>query len=159
MIVSLGTNDCKLNFHLSPELVAKGAECLCRMIKEYDYRGGKAPKILLVSPILIGEDLENCPFESFDQISVELASQLAPCFRAVAERQGCLYLDAASVASPGSDQLHMDAASHRALAENCVRWCGRNLSEGKPLTFPPPAAIISRNSRSIYMLSGDEGKK
>lgn len=87
------------------------------MIKEYDYRGGKAPKILLVSPILIGEDLENCPFESFDQISVELASQLAPCFRAVAERQGCLYLDAASVASPGSDQLHMDAASHRALAE------------------------------------------
>ena len=67
--------------------------------------------------ILIGEELENCPFESFDQTSVELASQLAPCFRAVAERQGCLYLDAASVASPGSDQLHMDAASHRALAE------------------------------------------
>lgn len=116
VIVSLGTNDCKLNFHLSPELVAKGAECLCRMIKDYDYRGGKIPKILLVSPILIGEDLENCPFENFDQASVERAAGLAPSFRAVAERQGCLYLDAASVASPGSDQLHMDAASHRALA-------------------------------------------
>ncbi len=117
VILSLGTNDCKLFFGLTPALVAKGAEYLCGMIQSFDYGGYHPPKILLVSPIRMGTDLERCPFDSFDETSVERADQLSPWYEAVAKRQGCLFLDAAQVAGPGSDQLHMDGDSHRRLAE------------------------------------------
>lgn len=117
VILSLGTNDCKFNFNLSAQLVARGAEFLCSMIKHYEYHCGKAPKILLVSPIKIGEKMEECPFANFNGLSVKTSEDLSSWYQAVAERQGCLFLDASLVAEPGPDQLHMDAASHRALAE------------------------------------------
>lgn len=117
VILSLGTNDCKLNFNLTPELVARGAEILCQMVKDFDYGFCRPPKILLVSPIHMGEKLEKCPFASFDAGSVERTKNLAPWFEAAAKRQGCLFFDAASVAGSGSDQLHMDEEGHRKLAE------------------------------------------
>lgn len=128
VILSLGTNDCKLNFNLTPELVARGAEILCQMIREFDYGFCEPPKILLVSPIQMGEDLENCPFASFDAGSVERTKNLSSWFEAVAKRQGCLFLDGASVAESGSDQLHMDEEGHQKLAEALCEVIQREFS-------------------------------
>lgn len=119
VIVSLGTNDCKAHFHAEARVTAKGAELLCQMIRSYDYGPGMpVPEILLVSPIHIGEDMEHCPYVSFDEDSVRKSKEMAKYYREAAERQGCLFLDASLAAGPSRlDQLHMDEEGHRALAE------------------------------------------
>lgn len=118
VILSLGTNDCKSFLHASPRVIARGAERLIETIQGFSYGPGlSAPKILLVSPIHMGPGIANSEYASFDASSGETAKQLAPYYAASAERYGCAFLDAASVAGPGPDELHMDADGHRALAE------------------------------------------
>lgn len=120
VILFLGTNDCKSIFHASPRVIASGLENLCNTIQRFAYRDGTpAPKILIVSPVPIGEDIENSQFTSYDLASSQKSSQLAPHFQAVADRNGCLYLDAAGIARASElDQLHLDADGHRAVAES-----------------------------------------
>ena len=89
------------------------------MVKTYDYGPGyPVPRVMLVSPILIGNGVENSPFSGFSAGAAAASRQLAPLYRAQAEAHGWLYLDAASVASPSDlDQLHLEACGHHALAE------------------------------------------
>ena len=48
---------------------------------------------------------------------MQTSRQLAPLYRAHAQANGWLYLDAAAVAGPsGRDQLHMEQDGHTALA-------------------------------------------
>lgn len=119
VILSLGTNDCKAHFNASPRVIARGMENLCRAVQRFDYGDGyKIPKILVVSPIHIGEDAEHCPYISFDATSPAKSRLLAPLYKEAAKTCGCLFYDASAVAGPSSlDQLHMDAKSHGALAE------------------------------------------
>ena len=118
VILSLGTNDCKTHLNAAPRLAAQGAECLIRAVRAFDFGPGyPTPQILLLSPIHIGSDFSRCPFPSFDLTSHEKSLALAPLFAQVAQRNGCLFLDAARWAQPGSDQLHMDAQNHLALAQ------------------------------------------
>ncbi len=53
----------------------------------------------------------------FGQESVKKFGRLAEHDKALAERTGCTFLDAALVTRAGKDELHMDAESHRAMAE------------------------------------------
>ena len=119
VILFLGTNDCKAHFNASAKVIAKGMENLCREVQRFDYgEGYKIPKILVVSPIYIGEDTDHCPYASFDASAPDKSRCLAPLYREVARTHGCLFLDAASLAVSSSlDQLHMDAKNHGALAE------------------------------------------
>lgn len=118
VILMLGTNDMKHRFNLLPADIAQGAAELGRVVETYDYGPEyPVPKVLLVSPILIGEDVEHSVFTGFSAGAAGVSRQLAPLYRAHAERHGWLYLDAASVAKPsGLDQLHMGADGHYALA-------------------------------------------
>ena len=75
------------------------------------------PKILLVSPIHMGPEIDRSEYASFDAESGERVKGLAAQYAASAEKYGCAFLNAAEVAKPGPDQLHMDAEGHRALAE------------------------------------------
>lgn len=124
VVICLGTNDCKAHFQASPRVIAKGAERLVKTIQGYDYgAGAPVPKILLISPIHIGEDVEHSPYASFDSVSPAKSKALAPLYKEVADQYGCLYLDASKVAEPSSlDQLHMDKENHGKLAEavKCV---------------------------------------
>ena len=117
--VCLGTNDCKAHFHASPRMIAKGAERIVKTIQSYDYGAGvPAPKILLISPIHIGDEVEHSPYASFDSASPAKSRALAPFYKEVADQYGCLYLDASKAAEPsGLDQLHMEEEGHKALAE------------------------------------------
>ena len=118
VILMLGTNDCKSIFHASPRIIARGAERLLETIRDFPYGIGlHAPKVLLVSPILMGPRVGESEYVTFDNASGERVRGLAKELAASAERYGCAFFDAATVAGPGPDQLHMDADSHRALAE------------------------------------------
>lgn len=119
VILMLGTNDCKSHFHASARVIAQGVENLCNVIERYDYgEGNCVPEILLVSPILIGDDMEQCPFASFDETAPEKSRLLAPLYEDISKRRGYRFLDAAQVAAASPvDQLHMDWEGHEALAE------------------------------------------
>ena len=118
LVVMLGTNDCKSIFRASPRVIARGVERLIETIQTFPYGEGlRVPKILLVSPIHMGPEIDRSEYASFDAESGERVKGLAAQYAASAEKYGCAFLNAAEVAKPGPDQLHMDAEGHRALAE------------------------------------------
>ena len=119
VILSLGTNDCKGHFHASPKVIAKGAEELCKTVCRFDYGPwAKTPKILLVSPIHIGEKVESSPYVSFDKEAPAKSRALGALYQEVAKNYNCLFLDGSQAAEPSAlDQLHMDAENHRSMAE------------------------------------------
>ncbi len=123
VIICLGTNDCKEYFHAPAHMTAKGAELLCNMVREYEYGPAfPVPQILLISPIHIGDDVMNSPYKCFGYEAPDKARNLAVHYKEVADRLGCLYLDASTAAVPSpTDQVHMDPESHQALAEAVCR--------------------------------------
>lgn len=122
VILALGTNDCKSHFNASPKIIAKGMENLCTTVQRFDYGAGyKVPKILIVSPVRIGGDMDHCPFDSFDDTAPAKSGSLAPLYEQIAKNHDCLFLDAAAIAQSSSiDQLHLDARNHGAMAEGIM---------------------------------------
>jgi len=122
VVISLGTNDCKVHFNANIRIIAKGLETLVKTVLQFPFgEGYPIPKVLIISPIHIGTEIEHSPFASFDSSSYEKSLALAPLFEQVAHSYGCLFLDASSVASPSAiDQLHMDAQAHENLAKALV---------------------------------------
>lgn len=119
VILSLGTNDCKTIFRAEPRVIAAGVGALCDEVARFPFRAEyPAPKILVVSPVYVGDQVEKSIYITFDKSSAAKSHELAPLIRQASEQRGCLFVDAAQVAFPSlADQLHMDADSHRALAE------------------------------------------
>jgi lysophospholipase L1-like esterase len=116
VVIMLGSNDLKYRFHAGPFDAAAGAGQLAAMVNA-GVRGqnGLAPKVLLVSPPRIG------PLGMLADLFVgasEKSARLAPHYRAVAERLGCGFLDAAChVTASETDGLHLDADQQRVLGE------------------------------------------
>ena len=119
VILSLGTNDCKGYYNASPKVIARAVESLCKCVQSFDYGPGACkPKILVISPIWVGTDLDRCPYVSYDESSVQKSRQLAPLYEETARAFDCLFLDAAKVAGPSeTDQLHMVPEGHMELAK------------------------------------------
>ncbi|NCC12560.1 MAG: G-D-S-L family lipolytic protein [Spirochaetia bacterium] len=119
VILSLGTNDCKLMFNTNAKIIAKAVEKLALIVKEYPYgEHYPIPQVLVISPIHSGRGVENSSFFGFDYQSHLLSKQLGPAIREMALKNKFLFLDASLVAqSSPIDQLHMDAEGHAALAK------------------------------------------
>ncbi|MCI6887096.1 MAG: SGNH/GDSL hydrolase family protein [Lachnospiraceae bacterium] len=119
VILSLGTNDCKTIFQAEPRVIAAGIGALCDEVLHFPYREGyPIPKILIVSPIHIGDAVKDSIYITFDRSSAVKSHELSSHVEKVAGQRNCLFVDASQVAVPGQqDQLHMDEESHRALAE------------------------------------------
>ena len=118
VVIMLGTNDMKRRFNLLPADIACGAAELGKLVESFDYGAGfPTPKVLLVSPIHLGEGIENSCFTGFAPDSVDVSKALASYYEAQAAAHGWLYFDAATVAGPSiKDMLHMEAEDHLALA-------------------------------------------
>lgn len=123
IIVMLGTNDLKQRFQTDEKIIAWGIETVIRRIKELHIQNHPEwqPKILLVSPILLGEGIKDgslATAENFGcQRGYEIAQKLAPLYEKVAKRQGCEFLDAAKIAKPSLiDGIHMQPSEHQKLA-------------------------------------------
>ena len=114
MVLMLGTNDCKTQFHATAEMIGEGMEEIVRTAREISPK----TQILLVSPILLGDEVWKEGLDpSFGAESVEKAKQLKPIYRDIAKRYETDFLAASDYAYPGpADREHLDADGHRKLA-------------------------------------------
>lgn len=117
IILALGANDSKGFFSASATMITVGMERLIKEIQRFPYAlDGKVPKVMLLAPIRTGEEVSKY-FPSFDAESRKKVEQLPALYKKLAEKYNCLYFDGSTVATPGADNLHMDAESHRAIAK------------------------------------------
>lgn len=113
-IIMLGTNDCKKIFNASAHVIGKGLElCLDKLEAHLPKE-----KILVISPIALGEDVwrpEKDP--EFDQASILTSRQLKKEYEAIAKKRGNSFLAASDYAKASSvDDEHLDEYGHKALA-------------------------------------------
>jgi lysophospholipase L1-like esterase len=120
VIIMLGTNDLKMEYRRSADEIGAALEGMIGDVKTYaQNRDGKTPKVILISPIGINS---NAPrFAEFytgyyDNTSMEESNKLAGVIENVADRNGCLFLDAASVSMAGEDGIHFHIDSEEPLA-------------------------------------------
>ena len=114
IILMLGTNDCKMVFSASAEVIGKGIMCLLDQAKQF------APdsKILLISPIFLGERVWEEEFDQeFSPESVEVSKKLGDVYEKIAKQYGVDFFRAADyVKCSEDDQEHMDAEGHKVFA-------------------------------------------
>lgn len=118
VILMLGTNDCKSYYKTNAHRIGKGVEqCLDKLLTYFP-----SEKILLVSPIHLGEDVWKPSFDpEFDQNSVEVSKELKREYEAIAKRKKVHFLAASDYVGPSKeDQEHMDEKGHQILAEKLV---------------------------------------
>lgn len=115
VILMLGTNDCKRHYKNSPKEIAKGvAECLDVVLQHV------APEnILLVSPIVLGEDVWKEEFDpEFNCESISVSIGLKEEYSQVARRKNVAFLAASDYVLPSpEDQEHLNAEGHYLLAD------------------------------------------
>lgn len=122
VVLMLGTNDCKQVFGKSPFVIAHGIQRLIERINggSYGYGpGGKAPEILVISPIRMTEGVfDSWLRDEFDAESLARCEGLSAQYRRVADAAGAHFLDAgAAISADPSDGIHMNADGHAALAD------------------------------------------
>ena len=119
LILMLGTNDAKERFGANAACIGFGMERLVAKAKTVEaWRGGK-PNILVICPPHIGDGILDHPFiVTMGRDCLEKTRELAPCYRDLAERQGCAFLDAEGIAEFNRlDCMHLTCRGHRQLAE------------------------------------------
>lgn len=119
VIVMLGTNDLKVVFHAHAKGIAKGARNFIREIQNPVYYNYPVPKLLMVSPILLGEDIveKQGPYGDFDATSLEQSKGLASEIKKVCDTFDVAFMDASKYAKASRfDCIHMDEENHRKLA-------------------------------------------
>ena len=112
--VMLGTNDCKAVYGASAEVIGKGIEKIIGQIKSISPQA----KILLISPILLGDDVWKTEFDpEFNRESVMVSKRLKAVYKRIAQKNNCMFLAASDIANPSErDQEHLDARGHEELA-------------------------------------------
>ena len=112
-------DDMKSCYAASAATITRGVRRLVKMARYENYGPGHTPmKVLVVSPILLGKEILSSPYGgSYDMEALTKTQELAPRYYQMAMETGCGFLDAARYAECGTDQLHMNAESHRRLAE------------------------------------------
>lgn len=115
VILMLGTNDCKTYYNASAEVIGRGIEKLLDQIQTADPQ----IKILLISPILLGEGVWEEGYDpEFDENSLKTSKRLKSVYGRIARKRGIDFLAASDVAAAGEgDREHLDEANHRKLAE------------------------------------------
>ena len=120
VVMMLGSNDLKATFHLTAEEIAEGAAKLVEVVKDFTQeKQGFVPKIILVSPPEIGRGIRTSPFYgAFYEDAVGESKKFPEYYKKVAQRYGCVFLDAAKYVRPSeTDSLHLTQGGHQKLAE------------------------------------------
>lgn len=119
LIIMLGTNDMKLRFHRNAADIAR---CAARLVHSAQVTSaekmGRPCEIILVSPPHIGDRVAELGCgEEFGSRCIGISHQLAEKYRAVAQKYGVRFVDAAQVTEPsGTDCLHLSPEGHTAMA-------------------------------------------
>lgn len=115
VVLMLGTNDCKVVYDASAEVIGKGVERLLDQIKASDPK----IKVLLVSPIALGEGVGEADYDpEFNEHSVAVSKRLPEVYGRIAKERGIRFLAASAVAAPSAaDREHLNEDGHDRLAE------------------------------------------
>ncbi len=119
----LGSNDLKASFGLTAEQIADGAGELVDVIQAFtEEKQGYVPQIILISPPEIGRGIKDSPFYgAFYEEAVEESRKFPGYYKAVADKKGCIFFNAAEFIYPSPvDSLHLTPEGHRTLA---VKLC------------------------------------
>jgi len=121
VLIMLGTNDTKIMYHRDAKRIAQGAANLVdETIKFANEKQEFMPKIVLVSPIELGDNIEDEELVSdivAPEVSVAISRQFAAEYKKVADEKGVLFFDAAKFAAPSDiDKMHLTAEGHLSLA-------------------------------------------
>lgn len=120
VVLMLGTNDLKVTFTPSEDVAGRAMEELLKVLMNpYIWEHRKVPKILIVSPVSIRDNIADSHFWGmYDLESVRLSKELARIYEPLSKRYGCEFMDAAQYAEASLlDSIHMDAENHEKLAE------------------------------------------
>ncbi len=117
IVVMLGTNDTKAEYHASPEEITQSMRKLIQRIKAYARLQEEKCAILLVSPVPM-DSRAVVSGGSFTGQSVENSRQLPSLYRELARQLGIHFLDAGQAGvSLCSDGCHLSEEGHRQFAE------------------------------------------
>ncbi len=132
VVLMLGSNDLKTQFHRSPADIAAALDgYFDDVAANVGTRAGGAPATILVSPILPDDRqprFADVAAGSFDADVVDKARGLAAELRRVAQGRDALFADAAAVARAGADGQHISLESHAPLAELIARQLGQAIA-------------------------------
>lgn len=114
LVIMLGTNDLKVYFGATPQSIAGNLLEMCRLARE-----NTDAKLLLVSPMLLGDQIEYSPLHlEFGREQVDYSFELAPQIERVAQEMGAEFIDLAVVAmSSDVDCLHLMPEEHVKIAQ------------------------------------------
>lgn len=125
VVLMLGSNDLKMEFHASAQDIARGAEELVCMIKEFmTEKQGFYPDVILMAPPVLGNKIIHSAFgSSFDERAVECSKQFAVLYREAADRQNCHFFNTSDyICSSEEDGLHLSPEAHGILAGELGRY-------------------------------------
>lgn len=115
VIIMLGTNDVKNTYNLSAEEISADLEKTVNLIQQ-NQSLLRIPRILVVCPPTVIVPTENELDERMVP-GIELFKALPSLYKAVAEKYGCLFLNAGDIISSSKvDGYHLDADAHLKLA-------------------------------------------
>lgn len=114
VILMLGTNDCKSFYDASASVIGLGIKKLIGQIKNTVPEA----KILLISPIHLGDDIWDGYDPEFNADSVKTSRNLGKVYKQIAKDEQLYYLAASDYAQPsGEDREHLNQDGHKALAK------------------------------------------
>ncbi|WP_424930905.1 SGNH/GDSL hydrolase family protein [Amaricoccus macauensis] len=120
VIIMLGTNDTKTYLDRTPLEIGLGAGELINIVHEspWAFTENPAPRVLLISPPPLGDEIGVEAREAFDETSKEKSAALAEIYAKVADLAGEYSFAAGSVIeTDGVDGIHFTAQSNRVLGE------------------------------------------
>ncbi len=117
VVLMLGTNDLKEQFHQSPQDIANNIGGLVQMIQEFGWNSdGNSPKVILISPPYVDESVPGSQ-ENYKGAE-EKSKQLTKYYQQVAEKYNSDFIDIAQYIKPSkSDGYHLDPDAHRKMSE------------------------------------------
>ena len=126
IVLMLGTNDCKSFYGASANIIGLGIKKLLEQIRDtVPYA-----KILLISPIHLGDDIWDGYDPEFNEDSVQVSKDLGKVYEQIAKEKNINYLAASDYAKPSKeDREHMDKDGHKALAEAVIKELEKIIAE------------------------------
>ncbi len=114
IIIMLGTNDLKKHFEATPQDVGNNLLKMCKLVQSKT-----DAKILLASPMLLGDQIEFSPLHlEFGRQAVDYSFEIAPETEKVAKEVGAEFIDMALVAVVSDvDCLHLVPEEHAKVAQ------------------------------------------
>lgn len=120
VILMLGTNELKTEFKHNAAYIAEGIGEFIKMLQNPDsWKSGRLPKLLVISPILLGDDIlgKDGICTQFDEMSLKESKQMAGAIENICKKYQVEFMDGTKYARASlTDAIHMDEENHIKLA-------------------------------------------